>query len=101
MEDLAFGPLRSPVAGRAIVLENRRASRQITGLRLIQCPHGCEDPQGLQIEGVAASLSDAVVVDGREGGRRGSEAEALPGGHNITGETASSLDAARVVVEIG
>ena len=36
--------------------------RQITGLWLIQRPHGEKDPQGLHVEGVAGPLGDAVVV---------------------------------------
>ena len=52
------------MAGGTIGVEDRRPGRHITGLRLIQRPHGEKDPQGLHVEGVAGPLGDAVVVDG-------------------------------------
>src|SRR5437867_5473089 len=99
VEDLALRPLGSPVAGRAICLKHGGTGRQIAELWLIQRPHG-KDPQGLRVEGVAASLGDAMVVDGRVRGRRGSHRETLPRGENIAGETAAPLRGTGVVVEL-
>ena len=67
----------------------------------MQRPHGGKDPQGLRVEGVTATLRDAVVVDGWVRRRRGSHREALPRRGNIAGEAAAALDAAGVGVEVG
>ena len=65
MEDLALRPLWPAVADSTIVAEERAppiAGRRIAGLRLQQRPDGLH-PQGLDVEGVAATLCDAVVID--------------------------------------
>ena len=103
VEDLALRPLGSPVAGGAIGRKDRLTSRQrrrIT-LRLVQRPHGGEDPQGLRVEGVTAPVRDTVVVDRGVRQRRVSLGETLPGVEIIAGEAAASLGGAGVGVEVG
>ena len=103
MEDLALRPLGSPVAGGTIGgkdLPAIRQHRRIT-LRLVQRPHGGEDPQGLRVEGVTAPLHDAVVVNGGVRQGRGPLGETLPGVEIIAGEAAAPLGGAGVVVEVG
>ena len=82
--------------------KDRLTSRQrarIT-LRLTERPHGGEDPQRLGIEGLTASLHDAVVVD--RGVRQGRVClgETLPGVEIIAGETAAALGGSGVGVEV-
>ena len=67
----------------------------------MQRPHGGKDPQGLRIEGVAAPLHDAVVVDRRVRRRRVPLGETLPGVEIIAGEAAAPLGGAGVGVEVG
>src|SRR5262249_19146890 len=95
-----LGPLRSAVAGSAVLLEDSRTRRQIAGLRLIQRPHGGKDPQRLRIEGVTSPLRDAMVIDSGVRDSRGAFGEALPRIKPIAGEAATALDSTRVVVEV-
>ena len=90
-EDLALGPLGPPVAGGAIGLKDLPSGPHIAGLRLLQRPHGGKDPQGLRVEGLAGPLSDAVVVNGGVGERRGALVETGPGVERIAGEAATPL----------
>src|SRR5262249_482200 len=62
---------------------------------------GGKNPQGLHVEGIAASLRDAVVIDGQVRGCHVSHSETLPRGGDIAGEAAASLHATGVVVEVG
>ena len=67
----------------------------------MQRPHGGKDPEGLQVEGLAAPLGDAVVVDGGVRQRPIPLEETLPGVESIAGEAAAELGVTGVVVEVG
>ena len=103
VEDLALRPLGAPVAGGAIGRKDRPPGLHGAGpgLRLMQRPHGGKDPQGLHVEGLAAPLGDAVVVDGGVRQRPIPLEETLPGVESIAGEAAAALGVTGVVVEVG
>ena len=92
------------MAGGAIGLKDSPTVRQHRriALRLFQRPHSGEDPQGLRVEGIAAPLHDAVVVDREIRRRRCPHCETLARGSTvIAGEAAAPLGGTGVGVEVG
>src|SRR5215472_17587172 len=100
VKDLTLCPLRSTMAGGAKLIKDRpparkrlRVGRTSGRLGLVQRAHSGENPQCLRIEGVAPSLCDAVVIDGRVGDcvQPGWHVidlvETIPGVEVIAGET--------------
>src|SRR5262245_43284764 len=85
--------------GRKDVATSRQP-RWIT-LGLMERAHSREDPQRLRVEGVAASVRNTMIVDGRV--REGclSFVQATPRVEIIAREPAAVLRGARVGVEVG